>query len=110
MTDADDKTGYRDDDAESSQTPDSTGLAEFEAAIVELESIVATLESGEVSLEQALTKFERGVVLTRQCQTTLKEAEHRVDQLVGAGSADASVEPAPFASPAGEQQPDESGA
>ncbi|GEM_PF-817991 len=81
------------DNAEASGTAqftDEPGLAGFEAALAELESIVATLESGEMTLEQSLSSFERGVVLTKQCQTMLKNAELRVDQLVGA---DGSAEP-----------------
>lgn len=60
-------------------------LAEFEDAVTELEGLVEALESGDVSLEQALTRFERGVTLARECQQTLKHAELRVDQLLGEG-------------------------
>lgn len=75
---------------------DAPSMADFETAVAELESIVATLESGDVSLEQALSKFERGVWLTRQCQTTLKNAELRVDQLLGADDGDGVPSAAPF--------------
>jgi len=57
-------------------------LAHFETALGELENLVEALETGDLSLEQALAKFERGVVLTRQCQDLLKHAELRVDQLL----------------------------
>jgi exodeoxyribonuclease VII small subunit len=63
----------------------TSDLATFESAVAELESIVSALESGETDLETALSKFERGVGLARQCQTTLKNAQLRVDQLLGAG-------------------------
>ena len=36
------------------------------------------MESGELSLEASLQEFERGVQLTRLCQTALKMAEQRV--------------------------------
>lgn len=62
---------------------DAPPLAAFESSVAELESLVESLETGEISLEQALAKFERGVTLARQCQTMLKSAELRVDQLVG---------------------------
>jgi exodeoxyribonuclease VII small subunit len=48
----------------------------------ELEKLVERLEAGEQSLEDALKDFERGVLLTRQCQQALKDAELRVQQLV----------------------------
>ncbi len=68
------------------QSPDDTpGLGTFEASVTELERLVEALESGDVTLEEALSKFERGVTLARQCQTMLKGAELRVDQLLADG-------------------------
>lgn len=60
-------------------------LAQFESSVAELEALVESLEGGDISLEDALTRFERGVVLARQCQTLLKNAELRVDQLLADG-------------------------
>jgi exodeoxyribonuclease VII small subunit len=54
----------------------------FEAALKELEDIVAKLEGGELPLEQSLELFERGVQLTRICQKRLDEAERKVELLV----------------------------
>ena len=68
-------------------------LSQLEKSLEELEALVERLESGELSLEQALKEFERGVKLTRQCQTTLTEAEQKVEILLK-NSADA--DPAPF--------------
>lgn len=80
--------------SESAETPaDDSRLAHFEASVTELEQLVEALESGDVSLEAALAKFERGVLLARECQTLLKNAELRVDQLL----ADDSVAPLPAA-------------
>lgn len=73
-------------------------LAEFEGAVAELESLVESLEAGDVPLEDALARFERGVALSRQCQSLLKNAELRVDQLMAASDDDA--EPEPFDPPA----------
>lgn len=56
--------------------------ADFEAALAELESIVEALEQGELSLDESLQRFERGVQLTRACQTALKNAEQKVDILL----------------------------
>ncbi len=54
---------------------------DFEAAMAELEAVVARLESGDVPLEEALTTFERGVALTRACQSALAIAEQKVEKL-----------------------------
>lgn len=58
---------------------------DFETALKELEKIVAALEKGNLSLDAALRQFERGIALTRQCQTALKKAELKVEMLVQNG-------------------------
>ena len=58
---------------------------DFEAALAELEGLVAKMESGTLSLEDSLAAFERGVKLTRQCQSALKSAELRVKALTQEG-------------------------
>lgn len=55
---------------------------DFEKNLGALEDIVHTLEDGELSLEASLNAFEQGVLLTRECQTALTEAEQRVQMLV----------------------------
>jgi len=54
----------------------------FESALIELEKLVEKMELGESSLEESLIDFERGVVLTRQCQESLKSAEQKVQILL----------------------------
>ena len=54
---------------------------QFEQALDELEQIVQRLETEDLSLEQALGCFEQGVKLTKQCQTTLKTAEQKIEQV-----------------------------
>jgi exodeoxyribonuclease VII small subunit len=54
----------------------------FESALEELEKLVEKMEQGESSLEQSLIDFERGVVLTRLCQESLKSAEQKVQILL----------------------------
>lgn len=71
-----------------------TRVADFEKALSELEELVRKLEQGELSLEQSLAAFERGVKLTRECQTALRSAEQRVQQLML--REDGSVESTPF--------------
>jgi len=58
---------------------------DFEQALAELESLVERLEGGDLPLEEALKAFERGVALTRQCQTSLKAAQQRVEILLKRG-------------------------
>ena len=54
----------------------------FEAAMAELEELVTTMEDGNLSLEDSLAAFEKGVKLTRECQTALKKAEQKVQVLL----------------------------
>lgn len=69
-----------------------SALPDFEAALSELEKLVAKMESGEQSLEEALAAFQRGIELTRTCQQGLKEAEQRVDKLL-AENGEVHIEP-----------------
>jgi exodeoxyribonuclease VII small subunit len=39
------------------------------------------MERGELSLEDSLAAFERGVALTRRCESALKAAEQKVEIL-----------------------------
>jgi exodeoxyribonuclease VII small subunit len=69
---------------------------DFEGSLAELEAIVDKLEQGELSLDESLQQFERGVQLTRVCQSALKQAEHKVEILLRkSGQAD-DYESAPF--------------
>lgn len=60
----------------------SEKLPDFERSLAELEALVARLEQGDVPLEQALQTFERGVALTRECQTALRTAQQKVEVLL----------------------------
>lgn len=60
----------------------ATTTPAFETAINELEELVKTLEQGDLSLEDSLKYFERGILLTRSCQTSLNEAQQKVDMLL----------------------------
>ncbi len=50
----------------------------FEAALAELETLVASMESGDLSLEQSLTSYQRGAELLKFCQAKLVDAQERV--------------------------------
>lgn len=54
----------------------------FEAALAQLEEVVARLEDDTVGLDEALQLFERGVALARRCRTQLAGVERRVEQLL----------------------------
>ncbi|MGH8494992.1 MAG: exodeoxyribonuclease VII small subunit [Gammaproteobacteria bacterium] len=60
----------------------SSADPDFETALAELESLVERMEQGDLSLEDTLKQFERGIRLTRSCQTALKAAEQRVEILL----------------------------
>jgi exodeoxyribonuclease VII small subunit len=53
----------------------------FESALSKLEAIVESMELGEVPLADLLAKFEEGNKLLRHCETRLKDAELKIEQL-----------------------------
>ena len=50
----------------------------FEAAMTELESLVAQIESGQLPLEQSLAAYKRGSELVQHCQQSLADVEQQV--------------------------------
>ncbi|HEV8257416.1 MAG TPA: exodeoxyribonuclease VII small subunit [Casimicrobiaceae bacterium] len=62
------------------KSPDSTPQT-FEAALAELETIVATMEDGRLPLAEALAAYKRGAELLQYCQTALKDAQQQVQVL-----------------------------
>ena len=55
---------------------------DYEASITELESLVERLEQGDLSLEESLKLYENGVLITRDCQEALSQAEQKVQLLL----------------------------
>jgi exodeoxyribonuclease VII small subunit len=55
---------------------------DFERALAELEGLVERLEQGDLPLDEALSTFERGVALTRDCQVSLQAAQQKVEILL----------------------------
>ncbi|HEY5363872.1 MAG TPA: exodeoxyribonuclease VII small subunit [Aestuariivirga sp.] len=53
----------------------------FEAALAELEQIVARLEGGKVELEESIKIYERGEALRKHCDAKLAEAEARIEKI-----------------------------
>jgi len=54
----------------------------YEAALAELDGIIAGLERGDVELEAAISAYERGAALTRHCAQLLDRTEQKITQLV----------------------------
>ena len=50
----------------------------FEAALAEIENIVAAMEAGQLPLEQSLAAYKRGAELLQYCQARLQEAQQQV--------------------------------
>jgi exodeoxyribonuclease VII small subunit len=76
---------------------EQTAASDFERSLAELEAIVEKLEQGDLSLDESLRHFERGVQLTRVCQSALKQAEQKVEILLRKSGASEQFEAAPFA-------------
>ncbi|HZR70039.1 MAG TPA: exodeoxyribonuclease VII small subunit [Burkholderiales bacterium] len=55
--------------------------ASFEAALAELERLVASMESGKLTLEQSLSAHKRGLELAQYCQSVLSQAQQQVKVL-----------------------------
>ena len=68
----------------------------FEEALAELESIVKKLETGEAPLEESIAIYERGAALKAHCETKLKSAELKVEQIVQGSDGKVVTEPAEF--------------
>ena len=53
----------------------------FEEALAKLEALVESMEAGDVPLADLLDKFQQGNQLLKQCETRLKDAELKIEQL-----------------------------
>ena len=53
----------------------------FEAALAELEQVVARLEGGQVALDESIALYSRGAALRAHCEDRLKAAEARVAEI-----------------------------
>ena len=54
----------------------------FEEALSELDQVVRRLESGNIKLDDAVSAYERGVALQKQCAQKLQSAKAKIDLLV----------------------------
>ncbi|HGD4214555.1 TPA: exodeoxyribonuclease VII small subunit [Streptococcus agalactiae] len=56
----------------------------FEENLQELEAIVSRLETGDVALEDAIAEFQKGMLISKELQRTLKEAEETLVKVMQA--------------------------
>ncbi|PCR99285.1 exodeoxyribonuclease VII small subunit [Lactococcus fujiensis] len=73
--------------------PTKKETAKFEDNLTELEMIVRKLESGDVALEDAITEFQKGMVLSDKLKKTLNEAEETLVKIVGKDDTEADFSP-----------------
>lgn len=66
-----------------STTPLPALPATYEAALQELEGLVARLESGQLPLDQLLTGYQRGAQLLKFCRDRLEAVETQIKVLEG---------------------------
>ncbi|MBD3894031.1 exodeoxyribonuclease VII small subunit [Hydrogenophaga sp.] len=58
--------------------------ASYEAALLELEQLVAQLDAGQMPLEQLLGRYQRGAELLAYCRARLQAVENQIKVLDGA--------------------------
>ncbi|CYU68869.1 exodeoxyribonuclease VII small subunit [Streptococcus suis] len=64
----------------------------FEENLTELEGIVTKLERGDVALEEALAEFQKGMVLSKDLQKTLAEAEKTLVKVMQTDGSEAEMD------------------
>ena len=69
------------------KTPRATAAskppASYEAALEELEQLVAQIDAGQLPLDQLLTRYKRGAELLAYCRERLTAVENQIQQLEG---------------------------
>jgi exodeoxyribonuclease VII small subunit len=58
-----------------------TPPASYEAALLELEQLVARIEAGDMPLEQLLSQYQRGAELLKFCRDRLEKVEDQIKVL-----------------------------
>lgn len=54
----------------------------YEAAVAEVENIIARIEAGELELEEVFEQFTAAVEYLRQCDTFLQQRQQQVDLMI----------------------------
>lgn len=60
----------------------------FEKSMNRLEEISSLLENNEITLDEAMTVFEEGLLLIKQCEEKLKNLENRINTIIVENSND----------------------
>jgi exodeoxyribonuclease VII small subunit len=68
----------------------------YEAALQELEGLVARVESGQLPLDELLAGYQRGAVLLKICRDKLQAVEQQIKVLDGKGDGAAGMETKPW--------------
>jgi exodeoxyribonuclease VII small subunit len=68
----------------------------FEEALGELEKLVKQLEDGRAKLDDAIGAYERGALLKRHCETKLRAAQARIEQITVGGESGKDLSLTPF--------------
>ena len=63
----------------------------FEENLQDLEAIVTKLETGDVALEDAIAEFQKGMVLSKDLQKTLEDAEKTLVKVMQADGTEADL-------------------
>jgi len=77
-----------------SPLPADIAKLSFEEALAELEKLVKQLEDGKAKLDDAISAYTRGTHLKQHCETKLREAQAKIEQITV--SADGKVSTTPF--------------
>lgn len=64
-----------------SPKPVVTSPVSYEAALLELEQLVARIEAGDMPLEQLLSQYQRGAELLKFCRERLEKVEDQIKVL-----------------------------
>ena len=67
----------------SKKLPPTDQPTSFEAAMADLEQLVAQMEAGELPLEASVAAYKRGADLVRYCTMQLEKVEKQVQVLEG---------------------------
>ncbi len=68
----------------------------YEAALQELEGLVARVESGQLPLDELLAGYQRGAVLLKICRDKLQAVEQQIKVLDGKADGAAGMEAKPW--------------
>jgi len=80
--------------SEAAKLPADVTKLSFEDALFELEKLVKQLEDGKAKLEDAINAYQRGAQLKQHCESKLREAQAKIEQ-ISIGS-DGKVSSVPF--------------